>query len=349
MTALDSPRDRLAWFYAARSNTPFVKQYSVRDTRVNSLYFANPEAANIFGTIHGGRIMRWMTSTASIAATKVAAGPVLLAHVDDVFFVNPVLLGEVLDVSSWVEYVGTSSMEAAVKVTSKSPIGEGEKLTTYSYMAFVAVDDCEKPRKILATLAPLSEEEAVYRMAEERRRSRLKQLGDKAARLTDIGPYAPAARWRADSARMVFPDDTVYKGIMFAGRLLFIMDEQAGYVADSFARQVCVTASVDSMDFNGPIYVGDFLEFSAALTYVGRSSAEVGVKVVSSSPASGEKKHVGTGFFTYVALKAQGQTSMMPSYTPETSEERRTWEVAEARRRDRLDRLKRFRSSVANA
>lgn len=324
-----------------------TRHYTIKDTRLTSIYFANPEAANPYGTVHGGRIMRWMTATGYIASQTVSRGQVLLAHVDDVFFISPVYVGNVLRVSSWIEYIGNSSMEVGVEVLSEDPLSGSRRVNTLSHMVFVAVDPNERPRRVPAVLRPSRDEEELVIEAEKRRGRRLHRIEERREKLGDTAPYAPGARWRAESTRMVFPDDAVYKGIMFAGRLLHLMDEHAAYVASSFAKQVCVTASVDSVDFYCPIYVGDFLETTAVLTYVGRSSAEVGLKVIRRSAATGERMHVGMAYYTFVAMKGRETKGSMPPYVPETEEEKRLFMEGEERRRSRLERLEQFKSQLS--
>jgi Acyl-CoA hydrolase len=53
----------------------------------------------------------WMVQVSNLEATRVARRPTLLASLEDLFFVSPVLIGENAVITTWVDYVGRSSIE----------------------------------------------------------------------------------------------------------------------------------------------------------------------------------------------------------------------------------------------
>jgi len=136
-----------------------------------------PEHSNNHGTLHGGILMDWIMLTGSITSFKFANGPAVLGATDSIDFLNPVKIGEIVVLESWVEYVGTSSIEVAVRVHSEDGETDEKKLITLSYMAFVAVDENVGARKIEAKLSASStvERELIAR-AEERKAQRLPEI-----------------------------------------------------------------------------------------------------------------------------------------------------------------------------
>jgi len=77
----------------------------------------------------------------------------------------------------------------------------------------------------------------------------------------------------------------------------------------------------------------------ASINYVHRTSMEIGVRVEAENPITGEVRHTGTCFLTYVALdKSHRPTQVLP-LKPETDEEKRRWKEAEERRRHRLQEI----------
>jgi len=125
-------------------------------------------------------------------------------------------------------------------------------------------------------------------------------------------------------------------GNVFGGAILGLIEETAWLAAIKHARCNLVTASIDRMDFLAPAYIGDIMHFKASVNYVHKTSMEVGVRVEAEKPSTGEIRHTGTCFLTYVALGKDGKPMLMPALLPETDEEKRRWNDAEERQKARL-------------
>ena len=135
------------------------------------------------------------------------------------------------------------------------------------------------------------------------------------------------------------PMDANVVGNVFGGTILRLIDEVASIVAFKHARSNVVTASIDRMDFLAPVYIGDLLRLNASINYVHRTSMEVGVRVEAENPLTGQVRHTGTCFLTYVALDKNRQPTPVPPLTPETEEDKRRWAEAEVRRNLRLQQI----------
>ena len=136
------------------------------------------------------------------------------------------------------------------------------------------------------------------------------------------------------------PMDANPAGNVFGGAILKLVEETAWIAALKHVRSNLVTVSIDRMDFYHPVYIGDLLRLSSQVNYVHETSMEIGVRVEAENPMTGEMRHTGTCFLTYVALDKTGKPQQVPSLTIETEEEKRRWEDAEERRRVRLMELK---------
>jgi len=139
--------------------------------------------------------------------------------------------------------------------------------------------------------------------------------------------------------RIMMPMDANVAGNVFGGTILRLIDEAASIVARRHARSNVVTASIDSMDFHSPVYIGDFLRLIASVNYVHRTSMEIGVRVEAENPITGERRHTGTCYLTYVALDKDGKPKPVPGLTPETTDEKRRWEEGRIRRNFRLQNM----------
>ena len=137
----------------------------------------------------------------------------------------------------------------------------------------------------------------------------------------------------------MMPMDANTSGNVFGGAILRLIDEVGSVVALKHARGNVVTASVDRMDFYHPVYIGDMLRLSASINYVHKTSMEVGVRVEAENPFTGDVRHTGTCFLTYVALDKDRKPCVIPSLSLETDDEKRRWSEAEARRKERLKEI----------
>ena len=91
---------------------------SIRETVNKMVQFVLPEHSNNHGTLHGGILMDWMMLTGSVTAFKTARGTAVLGATDSIDFLDPVKIGEVVILESWVEHIGNSSIEVTVRVQS---------------------------------------------------------------------------------------------------------------------------------------------------------------------------------------------------------------------------------------
>ena len=136
--------------------------------------------------------------------------------------------------------------------------------------------------------------------------------------------------------RIMMPMDANVAGNVFGGSIMRLIDEVASIVAFKHSRSNVVTASIDRMDFYSPVYIGDLLRLIASINYTHRTSMEIGVRVEAENPLTGEVRHTGTCFLTYVALDKNRKPTLVPHLRPVTDEEKRRWRQAERRRSTRL-------------
>ena len=135
---------------------------------------------------------------------------------------------------------------------------------------------------------------------------------------------------------IVFPNDANPIGNIFGGRVMQLIDIVASVSATRHARSAVVTASMDRLDFLNPAYVGEILILNASVNYVAHTSMEVGVKVMAENPLTGERRHTGSAYLTYVSVDSHGKPQQLPPIIPETEEEHRRHREAKARRDQRL-------------
>lgn len=143
----------------------------------------------------------------------------------------------------------------------------------------------------------------------------------------------------------VFPTDVNNHNTLFGGKLMAYIDDIASIAAAKHCRRSVVTASTDSVDFLHPIHMTDSVTLESFVTWTGRTSMEVFVKVVTEDLLTGERKIAATSFLTFVALDDNMKPVDVPKVVPETEEEIRLHETAVVRaemRRRRREESRKF-------
>ncbi|HET7288997.1 MAG TPA: acyl-CoA thioesterase [Thermodesulfobacteriota bacterium] len=316
---------------------------SIKDTRHQMVQFVFPEHANIHGTLHGGRLMDWIMLAGSINSSRISRGITVLGATDSIDFINPVKVGDIVMLDSSIEYIGSSSMEIGVTVHSENLETREKKLTTSAHLAFIAVDGDGNPRRINEQIEPADDEKALYEEARKRRDQRIPKIGIRDEQAKNIIDETEITRMRLETTKVVLPEDSFYGSFMSVGKLMLDIDETAAILAMRFVKDVLVTGSLDELFFYSPIKVGDITIFKSGITYVGNSSLEVGIKVLSENILTGEQRHTCTAFLTYVHVGDDGLPKQVPAFSPETPEEKRLWKKAQERKDKRTARLKRIK------
>lgn len=143
-----------------------------------------------------------------------------------------------------------------------------------------------------------------------------------------------------EMTEVVLPNDANPHGTAFGGRIMQWIDIAGTVCAQRHCRNLVVTASMDQLSFLHPIRVGDTVVLLASLNFAGNTSMEVGVKVLSEDPKTGERKHTSTAYLTCVAVDEHGNKVKVPPLLPESEEEKRRYREAEERRKIRLSHKK---------
>lgn len=135
---------------------------------------------------------------------------------------------------------------------------------------------------------------------------------------------------------LVLPHHTNQLGTLFGGQLMYWIDICASLSAEKHTGKVCVTASVDKIDFHHPVKLGDAVTLLSSVNRVFNTSLEVGVKVFAQSFKEGTTKHTNSAYLTFVCVDAEGKPTKAIEALPETNEQKRRFNEALIRRENRL-------------
>jgi acyl-CoA hydrolase len=135
---------------------------------------------------------------------------------------------------------------------------------------------------------------------------------------------------------LVLPNHTNQLGTLFGGQLMFWIDICASLSAEKHNQRICVTASVDRIDFHHPVKLGDAVTLVSSVNRVFNTSLEVGVKVFAQNFKEGTAKHTNSAYLTFVSVDSNGKPVKAIDALPETNEQKRRFNEALIRRENRL-------------
>ncbi len=146
---------------------------------------------------------------------------------------------------------------------------------------------------------------------------------------------------------LMTPDTANFAGNVHGGTILKLLDQVAYACASRYAGRYVVTLSVDQVMFRQPVHVGDLVSFLASVNHTGRTSMEIGIKVIAENIRTQEKRHVNSCFFTMVAVDDNGKPVPVPALRPFSPDEKRRWDNARIRRQLRTEMEQRQREMRA--
>jgi uncharacterized protein (TIGR00369 family) len=129
--------------------------------------------ANNDGNVHGGSIMRLVDEAAGIAATRHARRRVVTASMDDMSFLAPVYIGDLVRVQAMVNDAHRTSMEVGVRVHAENIATEEWRYVASAHLVFVALDAEGRPTAVPPVTAETDEERRRQDQARVRREQRL--------------------------------------------------------------------------------------------------------------------------------------------------------------------------------
>jgi len=136
---------------------------------------------------------------------------------------------------------------------------------------------------------------------------------------------------------LVLPNYTNQLGNLLGGQLMHWIDICAALSGARHSNRVCVTASVDRIDFHHPIKLGEVVTLVATVNRAFKTSLEVGVTVYAESHQMGIRKLTNSAFLTFVSVNDNGEPIETNELVPETEEEKVRFDEALERRKIRLN------------
>jgi len=132
-----------------------------------------PNDANPLGFILGGTVMHLIDIAGAIACHRHTRSLLVTAAVDDLQFLHPIKVGDLIILKARVTAAFRTSLEVEVEVFSEGTFSGDRKLTSRAYLTFVAIDQDRGRVSVPPLLLETDEERQKARDAEVRRAARL--------------------------------------------------------------------------------------------------------------------------------------------------------------------------------
>lgn len=149
----------------------------------------------------------------------------------------------------------------------------------------------------------------------------------------------PPSASAVEMTQLVMPSDSNSLGTAFGGKIMQWVDMAAGVAARRHAGGIAVTASIDGLQFQHPVRLGDVIVLRAAVNRAWHTSMEVGVRVECEPLHEGDPFVAARAYLTFVAVDEAGQPRDIPAVEPVSEQERRRYDQAQQRREIRLKAL----------
>ena len=149
-----------------------VQSKTVRNSQTTITELMIPSYANFGGKIHGGILLSLMDKAAYACASKHAGAYCVTVSVDNVDFLQPVEVGDLVSLHASVNYVGRTSLVVGIKVIAENVKIGLVKHTNTSYFTMVAKGDDDKPAEVPSLI--LESKNELRRFVEAIKRKELK-------------------------------------------------------------------------------------------------------------------------------------------------------------------------------
>ncbi|KAI1905367.1 hypothetical protein AGOR_G00015390 [Albula goreensis] len=313
-----------------------------------------PCHANHLGELAPGQVLKWMDTTACLAAERHAGIACVTASMDDIQFEETVRVGQVINIKAKVNRAFNTSMEVGIRVSVQDILTGVLKRVCVACSTFVGKPEGDqKVRLRPVELSGLVEDQLEHSLASERRRLRLynEQAFNNlmqdchalkgACNGNNNGPLRSTESTQVESIELVLPPHANHHGNTFGGQIMAWMENAATVAASCLLKTYPTLQAVDMFKFRGPSTVGDRLVFKAVVNNAFQTSVEVGVRVEAYNCEEwkqGKGRHINSAFLIYHRASGMGLSDALPRVTFTTKDGERRYLAAIVRKRIRMAR-----------
>lgn len=144
-------------------------------SRVTLSRIMTSQDVNLYGTVHGGAIMKFVDDAAGAAAARHCGFNAVTVAIDEIALLVPVRVGDLVHAKAQVNWTGHTSLEVGVTVFAErwNEAGREPVNVATAYLVFVGIDAFGKPRDVPPVVPTDDNDGRRFREAEIRREHRL--------------------------------------------------------------------------------------------------------------------------------------------------------------------------------
>lgn len=145
------------------------------DSATEMVQVVLPNDANPLGFILGGTVMHLIDIAGAIASFRHARSRVVTAAVDDLVFLHPIKVGDLIVLKAHVTCTFRTSLEVQVDVFSEEALTGARQQTSRAFLTFVAIDENGAHVEVPPLLVETADDARVCEDARARRAQRLQR------------------------------------------------------------------------------------------------------------------------------------------------------------------------------
>lgn len=152
-----------------------------------------PDMANFSGNVHGGTILKLLDQVAYACASRYAGCYVVTLSVNQVMFLQPIHVGELVTFLASVNHTGHSSMEVGIKVIAENIRTQVVRHANSCFLTMVAMGDDGRPVRVTPHVPSTPDEARRFEAAKIRRQLRAELAQREAELLKSMPPPSRGA------------------------------------------------------------------------------------------------------------------------------------------------------------
>src|SRR5437868_13488708 len=145
------------------------------DSATEMVQVVLPNAAQPLGFTLGGAVMHLIDIAGAIACHRHTRSLLVTAAVDDLQFLHPIKVGDLIILKARVTCAFTTSLEVQVDVFSEETLTGKRQLTSRAFLTFVAIDRSGARVRVPPLRVETEEEKQTCAQAHARRAARLQK------------------------------------------------------------------------------------------------------------------------------------------------------------------------------
>ena len=161
-----------------KENEPCCREGKrVEDSLTVQVQVVQQQDINGYKRLFGGQLMAWMDIVAGVVGRRHSGRQVTTAVVDELQFLAPAFIDDIIIITGRVTHVGRTSIEVRVDVAVEVD-SHNRRPINRAYFVLVGIDEKGKPAEVPSLILETEEERLEWAQAEKRKSYRQKKRAE---------------------------------------------------------------------------------------------------------------------------------------------------------------------------